>query len=171
MRRGFTIIELLVASALLGMLVTILTMIFNQSSISWRIGTASIADLGDIRYSVGTVREVADNAFVYGNQAYRHIGLWQPNGQLRGRACDANGMTGADASRLTEVKNWFFNLPNTTPQTEQTQLSDFKLKNVGSGSESSGYETYTVNVKSNGPDRQPNTWDDIWSFPDDPNEW
>ena len=34
MRKGFTIIELLVASLLLGLIVTILTMIFNQSSIA-----------------------------------------------------------------------------------------------------------------------------------------
>ena len=33
-RRGFTLLEVLVASALLAMLVSILTMIFNQSSIA-----------------------------------------------------------------------------------------------------------------------------------------
>ena len=47
MRRGFTILELLVASLLLGMLVTILTMIFNQSSIAWRTGVAGVADLDE----------------------------------------------------------------------------------------------------------------------------
>ena len=45
MKKGFTIIELLVASLLLGLLVTILTMVFNQSSIAWRIGTAGVSDL------------------------------------------------------------------------------------------------------------------------------
>ena len=34
MRRAFTMIELLVATMLLAMLVTILTMMFNQSSIA-----------------------------------------------------------------------------------------------------------------------------------------
>ena len=33
-RSGFTLIEMLVASLLLGMLVTILTMVFNSSSIA-----------------------------------------------------------------------------------------------------------------------------------------
>ena len=51
MKKGFTILELLVASLLLGMLVTILTMIFNQSSIAWRTGTAVVEDLGDVRES------------------------------------------------------------------------------------------------------------------------
>ena len=47
MKKGFTILELLVASLLLGMLMTILTMIFNQSSIAWRTGVAGVADLVD----------------------------------------------------------------------------------------------------------------------------
>ena len=49
MKKGFTILELLVASLLLGMLMTILTMIFNQSSIAWRTGVAGVADLDDVR--------------------------------------------------------------------------------------------------------------------------
>ena len=39
MRKGFTILELLVASLLLGMLVTIMTQIVSQSSIAWSTGT------------------------------------------------------------------------------------------------------------------------------------
>ena len=45
MRRGFTILELLVAALLLGMLVTVLTMIVNQSSIAWRTGVAGLLDM------------------------------------------------------------------------------------------------------------------------------
>ena len=48
MKKGFTLLEVLVASLLMGMLVTILTMIFNQSSIAWRTGRASVADLAEI---------------------------------------------------------------------------------------------------------------------------
>ena len=48
---GFTLLEVLVASILLGMLVTILTMVFNSSSIAWRTGKASVAEMGDVRKS------------------------------------------------------------------------------------------------------------------------
>ena len=44
-RNGFTLVEVLVASLLLGMLVVILTMVFNQSSIAWRTGKASVAEM------------------------------------------------------------------------------------------------------------------------------
>ena len=169
MRRGFTIIELLVASMLLGMLVTILTMVFNQSSIAWRVGINGISDLGDARYTMGTVREIADNAFVYGNKGYRHIGLWQRNGQLRNRACDADDLT--DGSQIHQTTEWFFQLPTSLTVSDAIRPRDFKPKNVGSGSGSKGFNTYIVNVKSSGPDRKMGTWDDIWSFPDDPNEW
>ena len=95
MKKGFTIIELLVASLLLGMLVTILTMVFNQSSIAWRTGTAGVADLDDIRDNVAELREEADNAFVANvggsYQIFRHVGLWDSRGKLRDRACDAPG--------------------------------------------------------------------------------
>ena len=37
-RNGFTLLEVMVASLLLGLLVTALTMVFNQSSIAWRVG-------------------------------------------------------------------------------------------------------------------------------------
>lgn len=171
MRRGFTIIELLVASMLLGMLVTILTMIFNQSSIAWRVGLNGVSDLGDARYTTGTVREIADNAFVYGNKGYRHIGLWQRNGQLRNRACDADDLTDGARSDLKNVTQWFFSLPTSLAMSDTIKPSDFKPKNVGSGSGSKGFNTYIVNVKCAGPDRRMGTWDDIWSFPDDPNEW
>ena len=49
MRRAFTMIELLVATMLLAMLVTILTMMFNQSSIAWTTGLASVTGLGNAR--------------------------------------------------------------------------------------------------------------------------
>ena len=48
MRKGFTILELLVASLLLGMLVTIMTQIFSQSSIAWSTGTAGVVELDDV---------------------------------------------------------------------------------------------------------------------------
>ena len=76
MRRGFTLLELLVASLLLGMLTTVLTMIINQSAIAWRTGTASVADLDGVRDNIAELREEADNAFVWDDEIRRIVGLW-----------------------------------------------------------------------------------------------
>ena len=112
MKRGFTIIEVLVASLLLGMLVSILTMMFNQSSIAWRTGVAAVEDLDEVRINIANLRDEADNAYVWNNQERRII---------------------------------------------------------GGGRGTGGVKTYTVNVKSAGPDREFNTFDDIWSYPDEIN--
>ena len=40
---------------------------------------------------------------------------------------------------------------------------------VGSAKALGSKKTYTVNVKSAGPDREFNTYDDIWSYPDEIN--
>ena len=161
MRKGFTIIELLVASLLLGMLVTILTMIFNQSSIAWRTGMAGTVDMDIVRENIAEIREEADNAFVWGGQLFRHTGVWGKDGQLRKRACDAPG-SGSDENEWHPeyLSSWLGgNVSNPRP-------SNFTPKSVRSGNAKSA-KTYTVNVKCAGPDRKFDTWDDIWSSPDD----
>lgn len=159
MRKGFTILELLVASLLLGMLVTILTMIFNQSSIAWRTGMASIDDLDDMRNNIATLREEADNAFICNNQIYRIEGLWDEKGELRKRACDADG-SGVQSSESAAM------LRKCLAASSTTKPSDFKTIGVGSGKSSKSLTGYTVNVMCAGPDRKFDTWDDIWSWPD-----
>ena len=49
------------------------------------------------------------------------------------------------------------------------KLKDLKQQSVGGGRGTGGVKTYTVNVKSAGPDREFNTFDDIWSYPDEIN--
>ena len=159
MRRGFTIIELLVASLLLGILVTILTMIFNQSSIAWRTGIAGSVDMDDVRENIAEVREEADNVFVYDNKLYRLTGLWDKNGRLRNRACDAPGSTDESDNHAEYLRQKLSNLAN-------LKASDLNPFSVGNGNAKSA-KTYTVNVMSAGPDREFDTWDDVWSWPDD----
>ena len=155
MRKGFTILELLVASLLLGMLVTILTMIFNQSSIAWRTGVAGVADLDEVRDNIAEVREEADNMFVHGDSAYRITGLWQNDGSLRTRACSYGNTTGADKIvLLTKVKG-------------DTKGSDIETISVGSGSGGRSFKSYTVGVTSWGPDGEADTYDDITTWPDE----
>lgn len=157
MKKGFTIIELLVASLLLGMLVTILTMLFNQSSISWRTGVAGVADLDDVRQNVAEIRDEADNAYVWNGQTRRITGLWKSDGQLRKRAWDVEGSESGDAIK---------HLPGFN---DNAKASEFKTLSAGTGDGGGSIRTYTVNVKSAGPDREFNTYDDIWSYPDEIN--
>jgi len=159
MKKGFTILELLVASLLLGMLVSILTMLFNQSSISWRTGVAGVADLDEVRQNMAELRDEADNAYVWNNNVQRLVGLWRDDGQLRSRAWDVGSEQGKalHADMLRGSVN------------DNSKPSDFTVKNVGTGDSGRSIKTYTVNVKSAGPDREFDTYDDIWSFPDEIN--
>jgi len=168
-RKGFTIIELLVASLLLGILVTILTMIFNQSSIAWRTGIAGTTEMDDVRANIAEIREEADNAFVYDKKLYRLTGLWDKNGEFRNRACDAPGSTDESENQAVMLGGssrsgngtWIESLSN-------LRMNGFKnglvFSSAGSGGAS---KNYTVNVMSAGPDKVFDTWDDIWSWPDD----
>ena len=155
MKRAFTILELLVASLLLGMLVTILTMLFNQSSIAWRTGVAGVADLDDVRTNIADLRDDADNAYVWNDNVQRLVGLWDDGGNLRKRAWDVDG-EGSVKGTVISLK-------------DDSKLSEIKTVPVGSGDSGSSIKTYSVNVKSAGPNREFNDYDDIWSFPDEIN--
>ena len=162
MKKGFTILELLVASVLLGMLVTILTSIFNQSSIAWRTATVGVADLDDVRDNMAEIREEADNAFVWNKKVQSLTGLWDENGQLRKRACDAGEATEKDIARVLRSNSGTLTTSKPSPwTTSQNMIS------VGRAGSAKSAKNYTVNVKSAGPDRVFNTWDDVWSWPDE----
>lgn len=162
MRKGFTILELLVASLLLGMLVTVLTSIFNQSAIAWRTGTAGVADLDAVRDNMAEIREEADNVIIAKRNGSRQIhsltGLWDAEtGALRTRACDADGDRQARVLS-NQIQN------GSTVSAWKTGQNVLSVGNTGSADT---VKTYTVNVKSAGPDREFDTYDDIWSFPDE----
>ena len=154
MKKGFTILELLVASLLLGMLVTILTQIFNQSSIAWRTGAAGVANLDRVRDNIAEVREEADNVFIHGEKQYRITGLWGKDGSLRTRAW-------SDGTTEESDKIVMLNLDGTTKGV------DIGTVNVGQGAAGRAIKTYTVGVTSWGPDREPDTYDDITTWPDE----
>lgn len=179
MRKGFTIIELLVASMLLGLLVTILTMIFNQSSISWRVGMAGTADLRAVRGNIAEIREESDNVFVHDGKLYRLTGLWDKNGNLRNRACDAPNSTDegencanilAGGASRTGNGQWIGDLKNL--RLEDLKTAGFGSSgaggmggNQGANTGGGGAKTYTVNVMSGGPNNDIEDWEAIWSFP------
>ena len=173
MRRGFTILELLVATLLLGVLVTILTMIFNQSSASWRIGIASVSDMDDIRDNMAELHEEADNAFTFKSATqtrylYRIVGLWNDNGALRDRACDAPNSEVAREDSGKYRANLLCTVAGLSADPKPKDMQPIAVGNVG---DNTSYRAYTVNVMSGGPANDLEDWQAIWSFPDDPNEW
>ena len=171
MRRGFTMIELLVASLLLSMLVTMLTMMFNQSSIAWTAGLANVTDLGRERMGLGTYHDVEDDLLpgitqknAQGGDSdnrdlqYRTVSLWQKNAknQLRtGKRAFDLVQWGQTSTRVTDIKSAL----NGAPQTS----------NEGTGGQQNREGGVIVGVWSAGPDGQFGTPDDINTFPEDIN--
>jgi type II secretory pathway pseudopilin PulG len=164
-RKAFTIIELLVAGLLLGMLMSVLTMVFNQSSIAWRIGVAGVADLDLVRDNIAELREEADNVYLWNGHVHRILGVWDESSQsgpkLRDRAIDAENSSTFETRETAQF------LKNQGGLNKNTKPKDLAPLLVGSGVGSKSFQTYVVNVKSAGPNKEFNDWDDIWSFPDD----
>jgi len=155
MRRcdGFTLVEVLVASLLLGMLVTILTMVFNQSSIAWRTGKASVAEMDNMRRYYSQIQRHADDALpgVLGTTAGRIGGAWDGKGELQRRAL-AKWETGIG------INSSSFTPPSADKGCWRCPGRSFKVGKI---------DAYTVGVWSYGPDGKPNTEDDISTWPVD----
>ena len=165
MRRGFTILELLVASLLLGMLMTILTMVFNQSSISWRTGIAGLIDMDEVRDNLAAVRDEADNIYLWNNKIHRTLSIWKEESStptLRKRTIDVDG--GGDVEQSARVG--FLASQGSLKQDGVDPKNAFGPVNVKT-TQATGGRTWIVNVKSCGPNRILNDYDDIWSNPDD----
>ena len=145
-RNGFTLLEVMVACLLMGMIVSALTMIFNQSSIAWRTGMAGVVNLYDTRTDLGRKHDNYDNILpglkTAEDMGYRAVSLWK-NGQLRtDRAFDT--------------------------ATEPLSYSDAKTARAQSlASASSGWSVslFTIGVRSAGPDRVWGTPDDLSTYP------
>ena len=160
-KRGFTLIEVLVASLLMGMLVVILTMVFNQSSLAWSVGKASVASLDKVRNNLGKGQRQADNALAHvsamsGNKTIcMVVSPWkfsgnQLNQEIRKRA-------------IERISDSVFN----ESQLAQTDPKGWQLYNVGSSASTDSQTSYLVGVLSYGPDGQRDTEDDITSWPED----
>ena len=158
-KRGFTLIEMLVASLLLGMLVTILTMVFNSSAIAWRTGKASISQMSRARRQLSYAQYVADNALPRvdksnRSQAGRVLGAWDENGNINQRAVEK-----LDApSGLFSFPNWSQGSAGSSTPEPWSQVNVHSLQNdTGQG--------YIVGVWSLGPDGNRYTEDDITTWP------
>ena len=167
MKRGFTILELLVAALLLGMLVTVLTMVFNQSSIAWRTGVAGLLDMDEVRDNVAAVRDEADCIYIWINELHRTLSIWKEGGagqrpQLRKRAVDSPDNTDVEEKSKVQYLKGKGELKK-----DNLKLADSFGPVDVKQSESQAGKTWIVNVKSRGPNGVLNDYDDIWSNPDD----
>jgi len=165
MRRGFTILELLVAALLLGMLVTVLTMVFNQSSIAWRTGVAGLMDMDEVRDNIAAVRDEADCIYLWGGEIHRSVSIWKEGdqrAQLKRRAVDA-----PDNSDVKDYEKVQILDGRTELKDADSKIKDLFGPVDVKQSESHGGRNWIVNVKSCGPNRIFDDYDDIWSMPDD----
>ena len=170
MKKGFTLIELMVASLLLAMLTTILTMIFNQSSIAWRTGVAGVVNLNKSRMALGVYHDIRDDLLPgLGDQNpsvgasdnrtlnYRTVSVWDPTRENALRL-------GKRAFNNDQTINWGVATPITISGARNAQ----SVSVIGSGSNPSASKGgFSVGVRSLGPDGKPDTPDDINTWPEE----
>lgn len=164
-RKGFTLLEMMVASLLLGMLVTTLTMLFNSSSIAWRTGTAGVSELKEVRSNLGIFHDVQDDILPgLGDGAsasgpgqgdnrsmnYRTVSLWDPSQDNKLRT-----------DRAYKQIDW-----QGAPNVSISDAMKGASKSVGRAGAGIGSGLFTVGVRSLGPDGRADTADDITTWPD-----
>lgn len=149
MRRGFTLVELMVACVLLSMLMTALTLVFNQSAVAWRTGMAGVVNLQGTRREMGRVNEDRDAFLPHveskNDLKWRVVSVFDGTGALRtDRAVETGapmGFSFADAEKGNKIG----------------------LTGRGVGQSSS---LFIIGVRSAGPDRKFDTDDDITTWPE-----
>ena len=162
---GFTLLEILVASMLLAMLITILTMVFNSSSIAWSTGKASVAEMDEVRRKMSAASIAADNAVpgveVNNRNTWGYlVGPWDSNGKIR---------KGSRAIQRTGVGDNVLAKPSLGSGEDAWMYKNEQLwatLNPGSVRISGKAKSYAVGVWSLGPDGKENTGDDISTWPD-----
>ena len=185
MKKGFTLIEVMVATMLLSMLVTILTMIFNQSSIAWSTGVASVTALGDIREKMSVCARESENVIlddrgntILGVTSVWDLwkdGKWQVSQNKSGAArtlkayADFEPKFREQGLNASDVRDPL--LDKVITINGGGALSQGMGSNHGAnGGGGGGYATFLVGVHSYGPDGKTggdNSWDDISTMPEE----
>lgn len=165
---GFTLLEVLVASVLLGMLVTILTMVFNSSSIAWRTGKASVAEMDDVRKNMSGAGLAADNAIPRVDAKNPQewgciVSPWKSDGTMRKRGVErmSSSTFARDAWSKLELNDL---KEGKWKKSDKVQLwAELSPGRIGLGR---NVASFAVGVMSFGPDGKENTKDDISTWPD-----
>ena len=161
-RAGFTVLELLVASLLLTMLVTVLTMIFNQSSIAWRTGVAGVRDLGDVRRKMGAYHDIEDDVLPGLGKSgesheikYRTVSIFEK--------WSGSGTPNTTTGRLYEEIDGKYKI-------DENDVRSLEGISVDSGSGNNKQDAYVVGVMSAGPDKDfSKAADNISTYPEEVN--
>ncbi len=151
MKRGFSLIELLVASLLLSMIVILLSTMMNQSAIAWRAGSSSVIELGSAHQKMIGNQVEADNILprLNGERRYVTVSPWNAKGGIRNRAVDGDLKWVRTAVNRPDASGW---------------TVDAKGSSAGRAA------GCIVGVTSAGPDRVFDTDDDISSWMGDVTE-
>ena len=163
MKRGFTLLEVLVASLLMGMLVTILTMIFNQSAIAWRTGKAGVADMTTTERKLSSIHGCADSVLPFtGGDKYCVVSPWDDAVSDDSRRFNSRGIRKASElhKRFETVSGNFQNNDGGNGQWLQAGFGNPEMN---------GGKSFIVGVRSAGPDHEWDTEDDISTWPDEVN--
>ena len=161
LKQGFTLLEVLVASVLMGMLVTILTMIFNQSAIAWRTGKAGVANMTETERKLSSIHAYADSLVPFtGGDKYCVVSPWDDADRDDSGQFNERGIRRASElhKRFETVSGNFQNNDGGNGQWRQTGLGR---------PDPNGGKAFIVGVRSAGPDRQWETEDDISTWPDE----
>ena len=158
---GFTLIEVLVASLLLGMLVTILTMVFNQSAIAWRTGKAGVSQLSKLRRQMTFAQNRSDNLLPRIDENSKAVlgrvySAWDEKGKIRKRS----------VGRLGTVNFATPSFQSYDSAGLDGKVSPWQTINSLDAIRSGSARSYIVGVLSLGPDGKRDTEDDITSWPE-----
>ena len=167
MKKGFTLLELLVASLLLSMLVSILSMVFSSSASAWRIGRAGVDGLHKIRQKIAVYEMAADNAYP-----------WRPDGPggsttllyIRPAWVDSSGaLVDASGKSVSEKRGFSTSAQEVFGAAVSGATDNTKpIKHFTGGSlRGNTVDNYIIGAGSAGPDRTWGTKDDIVSWPNE----
>ena len=146
-RPGFTLLEVLVAALLLGLLSSLLTTLFNQGVIAWNVGASSLSETDRFRRAFSDEARLAAALLPVTDDSGRAFAVrlrsaWDENGAVRtGRAFDLTDS--ADVLSETGVRT-------------VALMADGKSENDG---------LVQVVVSSAGPDGRWGTEDDLSTAP------
>ena len=162
LKQGFTLLEVLVASVLMGMLVTILTMIFNQSAIAWRTGKAGVADMSETERKLSRIHAYADSVLPYtgGSANYCIVSPWDD-----AATDDSSTFNKRGVRKASDLRKQFQSIGGSF-RNDDADHSQWRQKNLGKPDVNGG-RTFVVGVRSAGPDRQWDTEDDISTWPEE----
>lgn len=159
MKKGFTLIEIMVATVLMTMLVTVLTMVFNQSSIAWSTGLAAVTGLDRAREDIATISSEAENAITddRGVSVLRIMSVFDD---------DVGGMRESTGRTLTET----FTARERPTANAMRDGSGANPTYTVTGSAAVGHDSFIVGIVSYGPDGETggdHSWDDISTLPEE----